>query len=347
MSSRAEALTTSRTVEAVENKMPLSRWFRELGWRHLVGLVGVLFALYPVAWIVSAAFNSVQSLVSARLIPRSLTTENFTSLFGNATTPFARWIGNSYKVALTAAIINVLLASLAAASLGLASSLGAAQPASPNERITRSAAGPAADHAADELRDPTSFDVLRRDADEIAVKPRGSAGKGTQRVRSFGDSWVYDATTDIFADRDAVARAAQLRRHLQHADAVALPFGFRGQAPDDGTVHPHVHRIRLHRPALADPDIKGHAPSYRAVCVSVKRNPRASSSARMRRSAGARWNSRPAHNPKQGLPVWLPCPGGRRETAMSSDSQAVAHITRRSPGPMDCWDPRWRMKTWV
>jgi arabinogalactan oligomer/maltooligosaccharide transport system permease protein len=107
-------LTTSRTVEAVENKMPVSRWFRELGWRHLVGLVGVLFALYPVAWIVSAAFNSVQSLVSARLIPRSLTTENFTSLFGNATTPFARWIGNSYKVALTAAIINVLLASLAA-----------------------------------------------------------------------------------------------------------------------------------------------------------------------------------------------------------------------------------------
>lgn len=101
-------------MEAVENKMPLSRWFRELGWRHLVGLAGVLFALYPVAWIVSAAFNSVQSLVSARLIPRSLTSENFTSLFGNATTPFARWIGNSYKVALTAAIINVLLASLAA-----------------------------------------------------------------------------------------------------------------------------------------------------------------------------------------------------------------------------------------
>ena len=114
MSSRAESLSTSRTAEVVENKMPFARWFRELGWRHLVGLLGILFALYPVAWIVSAAFNSVQSLVSARLIPRSLTTENFTSLFGSATTPFARWIGNSYKVALTAAIVNVLLASLAA-----------------------------------------------------------------------------------------------------------------------------------------------------------------------------------------------------------------------------------------
>jgi ABC-type maltose transport system permease subunit len=94
--------------------MPLGRWFRELGWRHLVGLIGLAFALYPVLWIVSAAFNSVQSLVSARLIPRSLTTVNFTSLFDNPTTPFASWIGNSYKVALTASIINVLLASLAA-----------------------------------------------------------------------------------------------------------------------------------------------------------------------------------------------------------------------------------------
>lgn len=113
MSSRGEAVSTSRTLEAAENRMPFARWFRELGWRHLVGLVGVLFALYPVAWIVSAAFNSVQSLVSARLIPRSFTTDNFTSLFGSATTPFARWIGNSYKVALTAATINVLFAALA------------------------------------------------------------------------------------------------------------------------------------------------------------------------------------------------------------------------------------------
>ena len=114
MSSRREALSTSRTAEVVGNKMPFARWFRELGWRHLVGLAGVLFALYPVVWIVSAAFNSVQSLVSARLIPRSITTDNFTSLFGSATTPFARWIGNSYRVALTAAIINVLFVALAA-----------------------------------------------------------------------------------------------------------------------------------------------------------------------------------------------------------------------------------------
>jgi hypothetical protein len=104
-----------------------------------------------------------------------------------------------------------LLASLAAASLSLASTLSAAQPAAPQERITRSAAGPVGEHAADELRDPTSFEVLRREPGEIAVKPRVSAGKGAQSVRSFGDSWIYEATTDIFADRDADGYYTYLR----------------------------------------------------------------------------------------------------------------------------------------
>jgi ABC-type maltose transport system permease subunit len=69
--------------------------------------------MYPVAWIVSASFNRIQSLVAARLIPRQITTDNFTSLFDNTTTPFRTWIINSYKVALVAALFNVLLAALA------------------------------------------------------------------------------------------------------------------------------------------------------------------------------------------------------------------------------------------
>lgn len=96
-----------------------------------------------------------------------------------------------------------LLASLAAASWVLGSNVVSAQtPAGAEERVTRSAAGPVRDHAPDELRDPTTFEVLRRQADEITVKPR-SSGKGAQNLRAFGDSWVYEATTDVFADNDA------------------------------------------------------------------------------------------------------------------------------------------------
>ncbi|HUP16493.1 MAG TPA: ABC transporter permease subunit [Acidimicrobiia bacterium] len=95
------------------NRLSPGRWMRELGWRHVVAWIGILFAMYPVAWIVSSSFNRVQSLVAARLIPRQVTTDNFTSLFDSETTPFADWIVNSYKVALAAAVLNVLLAALA------------------------------------------------------------------------------------------------------------------------------------------------------------------------------------------------------------------------------------------
>ncbi len=104
------------------------------------------------------------------------------------------------------------LASLAAASFVLASNVGAAQTAAgTEERVTRSAAGPSADHAADELRDPTSFELVRRKPDEITVKPRIAAGKGAQNLRAYGDSWIYDATTDIFADRDSDGYFSYLR----------------------------------------------------------------------------------------------------------------------------------------
>lgn len=96
-----------------------------------------------------------------------------------------------------------LLPSLAAASLILGVNMAVAQTvAGTEERVTRSAAGRARDHAADELRDPTSFELIRRSSEEIDVKPRVS-GKGAQSLRAFGDSWVYEATTDVFGDTDA------------------------------------------------------------------------------------------------------------------------------------------------
>jgi MYXO-CTERM domain-containing protein len=77
--------------------------------------------------------------------------------------------------------------------------------AATEERVTRSAAGPVSDHADDELRDPTSFEVIRRKPEEITVKPRapgGGNGKGLNSLQAYGDTWVYEATTDVFSDRD-------------------------------------------------------------------------------------------------------------------------------------------------
>ena len=81
-----------------------------------------------------------------------------------------------------------LLPSLAVASLvlGRQRDVAAQGAAGTEERVTRSAAGPVGDHAADELRDPTSFELLRREPAEITVKPRRAAdGKGAQQPQGY------------------------------------------------------------------------------------------------------------------------------------------------------------------
>jgi arabinogalactan oligomer/maltooligosaccharide transport system permease protein len=93
-------------------------------WRHLIALIGVVIALFPVAYIVSAAFNGDNSLSGSSLIPRQLTFDNFRSLFGtqqNTTghatfqnAHYLSWFGNSMIVAGSTALLTVLLSALAA-----------------------------------------------------------------------------------------------------------------------------------------------------------------------------------------------------------------------------------------
>jgi hypothetical protein len=152
-----------------------------------------------------------------------------------------------------------LLASLAAAaSFVLGSEVATAQTAAgTEERITRNSAGHASEHAADELRDSTSFEYLRRAPGEVAVKPRvsGGNGKGAQSLRSFGDSWVYDATTDIFADRDKDGYYSFLRVRFDvdtiHTDAYVYAEIYLSA---DGTSWEHLYSTKDFAVWGSDPD---------------------------------------------------------------------------------------------
>ncbi len=92
---------------------PFVGWFRKLGWRHLVALAALVFALFPVVWIVSAAINPVGStLTSQQLIPESPTLDNFRAL--SNTVPYWSWYRNTMLIAGGAALFNTMLAALAA-----------------------------------------------------------------------------------------------------------------------------------------------------------------------------------------------------------------------------------------
>ena len=95
-----------------------------------------------------------------------------------------------------------LLPSLAIGALTLSSAGAIAADALPTEdRVTRTAEGPALDHAADELRDPTSLQTTRRSSAEIERKPRATAKSANALRAAYGDSYIYDATTAVRGSR--------------------------------------------------------------------------------------------------------------------------------------------------
>ncbi|HUQ53314.1 MAG TPA: choice-of-anchor H family protein [Gammaproteobacteria bacterium] len=152
-----------------------------------------------------------------------------------------------------------LLPSLAIASLMLGASVSAAQTAAgTEERVTRSAEGGAAEHAADELRDPTTFEVIRRAPADIAVKPRSAAGggKGLDTLKAtFGDSWVYEATTDAFADRDADGYFRYLRVRFD-VDSLYNPSWVYAEIylSADGNAWEHLYSTKDFEVFGSDPD---------------------------------------------------------------------------------------------
>jgi arabinogalactan oligomer/maltooligosaccharide transport system permease protein len=90
----------------------VTRWLARVGWRHLVGVLAVLFSLFPIVFVFSAALNPLGTLSSTDAVPTGFTVDNFANLFQR--TAFAHWYTNSILIAGVAAAVAVFLSLLAA-----------------------------------------------------------------------------------------------------------------------------------------------------------------------------------------------------------------------------------------
>jgi len=89
-------------------------WFREYGWRHLIGLIFATFAIYPILFVLTNSFADFANLSNSKLIPSGLTLKHYKLLSGNPLVPYFTWLFNTYKVAFVASLFNVFLGTLAA-----------------------------------------------------------------------------------------------------------------------------------------------------------------------------------------------------------------------------------------
>src|SRR5918997_1378339 len=114
------AMGRAMAVDRPARRRP--RTWRGSWWRHVVGVLAIAFALFPPAYVVSAAFTSNPALSATGIIPENPTLANFRELFAEAETTgessdaslYGRWYANTLIVAAATAILTVLLGAFAA-----------------------------------------------------------------------------------------------------------------------------------------------------------------------------------------------------------------------------------------
>ncbi|MBD3320376.1 MAG: ABC transporter permease subunit [Chitinivibrionales bacterium] len=82
--------------------------------RYFIAAIAILFALYPVAWILSASLDPRNSMVNQKLIPDNATLDNFRDLLTNPVHPYMTWFWNTLKIATISAILTVFVGLLSA-----------------------------------------------------------------------------------------------------------------------------------------------------------------------------------------------------------------------------------------
>ena len=79
-------------VEAETKEAPASPKRGGMGgqvwWRHALAVVALIWALFPILFIYSAATNPSGTLNTASLMPQGFSTVNFEALFNDASRPF-------------------------------------------------------------------------------------------------------------------------------------------------------------------------------------------------------------------------------------------------------------------
>jgi arabinogalactan oligomer/maltooligosaccharide transport system permease protein len=87
------------------------RWWSEVGWRHVVGVVMIAVCLLPLLYVLSASLNPGGTLTGSNQLFRTISLENYTELGPRG---YDNWALNSLVVSTATAVGTVLMGAAAA-----------------------------------------------------------------------------------------------------------------------------------------------------------------------------------------------------------------------------------------
>ena len=92
----------------------LSRCARDTGWRHLIVLFAVVFAVFPLLHVLSASLRPAGTLVGSNQLFHTIDFSNYIALFTNPDQPYAHWFINSLAISFITSGMTVFLGAMAA-----------------------------------------------------------------------------------------------------------------------------------------------------------------------------------------------------------------------------------------
>lgn len=107
---------TSTTLKNNGPSLFRQRWF-DLGWRYVLAIILILFAILPGLWVLSTSFNPAKSLGSGTFFPQEPSLINYQQLLTNDFFPYTQWFLNSLKIASITTFLTVFLTCLAGYAL--------------------------------------------------------------------------------------------------------------------------------------------------------------------------------------------------------------------------------------
>jgi len=111
---QAESLAIPHAAEKGAPRRPSSG--RGVWWRHGLAILALLWALFPIVFIVSAAINPSGTLNTSELLPKNISMSNFDALFSDTARPYLTWYKNSLVIAGVGSIAAVFIGACAAYS---------------------------------------------------------------------------------------------------------------------------------------------------------------------------------------------------------------------------------------
>ncbi|HEX5859981.1 MAG TPA: sugar ABC transporter permease [Microbacterium sp.] len=101
---------------APERKRPAGRWFRETGWRHIVGVIMTVYCVFPILFVVSASLNPNGTLTGSNALFSVIGLESYARILTDPQVPYTAWFANTIVIASITAVCTVFLGALAAYS---------------------------------------------------------------------------------------------------------------------------------------------------------------------------------------------------------------------------------------